>query len=400
MTARTASILKDNLDLLMISQGERAWPLGCVDIVNYARCLGWNALAVRIETAASLWLLQISPPRIIGLSLDTSQAGAAEDIVREIRQLWPGAKLVFGGRHIQRETLDEPLMQLADHLVVGAGEYPILDLLMGESDERCLYGKPFEMADYATLPMPSERQHKDALGGTAHVMFSRGCPFRCFFCEDSRHSVVRKHPSVAVDYIRQVVGWSKSRRVFVYDDVLTADKPWLHSFADRMSTFSDGIELEVFAHAATLTEEKLSWLRQAGVVRVNVGAESGDDHVLATNRKGVTVAKLREIHRLFSGGGSPQLHCTWLLGLAGDTRDSMRATISLANEIGTDDNPWFGFAVPYPGTEFYRSAADYGMIRTDVPYHRWTNEEPVFIPHGLVERDLREAMSLARSSVF
>jgi elongator complex protein 3 len=73
-----------------------------------------------------------------------------------------------------------------------------------------------------------------------------------------------------------------------------------------------------------ITPESLAWLRRLGVTKVQIGAQSLDDHILELNRRGHTVAAtLRAISLLRAGGFKIVLH--WMPNLLGATPESDRA---------------------------------------------------------------------------
>jgi len=73
-----------------------------------------------------------------------------------------------------------------------------------------------------------------------------------------------------------------------------------------------------------ITPDELAWLRTLGVTKVQMGAQSLDDRILALNQRGHTVADLRRaVSLLRAGGFKIVLH--WMPNLLGATPDSDRA---------------------------------------------------------------------------
>jgi len=70
--------------------------------------------------------------------------------------------------------------------------------------------------------------------------------------------------------------------------------------------------------------EEIKWLRQLGVTKVQMGAQSLDDHILEINKRGHTVEQTRQaVSRLRAAGFKIVLH--WMPNLLGATPDSDRA---------------------------------------------------------------------------
>jgi elongator complex protein 3 len=70
-----------------------------------------------------------------------------------------------------------------------------------------------------------------------------------------------------------------------------------------------------------ITPEELKWFRYLGVTKVQMGAQSLDDEILAQNKRGHTVAELYEAMSLLRAGGF-KLVLHWMPNLLGATLDS------------------------------------------------------------------------------
>jgi elongator complex protein 3 len=73
-----------------------------------------------------------------------------------------------------------------------------------------------------------------------------------------------------------------------------------------------------------ITPDELAWLRSLGVTKVQMGAQSLDDRILALNQRGHTVADLRRAVALLRAGGF-KIVLHWMPNLFGATLDSDRA---------------------------------------------------------------------------
>src|SRR6202012_5472752 len=91
-----------------------------------------------------------------------------------------------------------------------------------------------------------------------------------------------------------------------------------------------------------------------------VGYESGDDQILLNIKKGLRT----DIARRFSEDCRKlgiKIHGTFILGLPGETTETIEKTIRYSQEI----NPHtiqVSLAAPYPGTELYRQAIAEGWL--------------------------------------
>ena len=380
------------MSILFIAHGKRTKPQGLVDMTTFLRMRGHEADAVHVyDNLRAIGKLP-HEPTIVGLSVHTENAGRIRQVVGIVRQRWPLAKIAIGGPHINSDVLEkEPeYADLADWLVIGEGEYAMLEILDGR-EPSVIHGTPLSQDDFAQLPMPTPddimrlfRFRREA------VLINRGCPFSCSFCHANRKRIVYRHPGRVAQYLATLDKTLGKRQWFVQDDVFAVNKKWLAEFVVEREKIGNTTSLRCFIHGHTFDEERLDLLRRAGVRQISLGAESGDDGVLALANKGTTLADYERIHAMFRRQRDAKLHCLWMLGLPGETPETMRSTLDAAKRIGQLP-PNFGFATPYPGTRFYKTASEHGTI-IEPDWHKWTPSRISFVANGVTVPGLRAAM--------
>jgi radical SAM superfamily enzyme YgiQ (UPF0313 family) len=113
----------------------------------------------------------------------------------------------------------------------------------------------------------------------------------------------------------------------------------------------------------TTEYDTLKAMRDAGCRLMIVGYETGDAQVLKNIKKGATLDMARRFtenaHKL-----GLTIHGDFIVGLPGDTRESIRRTIDFAKELDTETIQ-VSIAHPYPGTEFYDYVKQNGLITID-----------------------------------
>jgi elongator complex protein 3 len=70
-----------------------------------------------------------------------------------------------------------------------------------------------------------------------------------------------------------------------------------------------------------VTPDELRWFRYLGVTKVQIGVQSLDDRILALNKRGETVADVRDAMRLLRLAGF-KIHAHWMPNLLGATPES------------------------------------------------------------------------------
>jgi radical SAM superfamily enzyme YgiQ (UPF0313 family) len=101
-------------------------------------------------------------------------------------------------------------------------------------------------------------------------------------------------------------------------------------------------------------------MREAGCRLLIVGFESGDPQILKNIKKGATVERALDFARDCHSLGLT-VHGDFILGLPGETKQSIRNTINFAKSLDSETIQ-VSIAHAYPGTELYEYAAKNGYI--------------------------------------
>ena len=109
-----------------------------------------------------------------------------------------------------------------------------------------------------------------------------------------------------------------------------------------------------------MPRETLKVLRDGGLRLLLVGYESGNQQILHNIKKGMRIEVAerftKDCHEL-----GITIHGTFILGLPGETKETIEETIRFATEI----NPHtiqVSLAAPYPGTFLYKQAVENGWL--------------------------------------
>jgi len=104
----------------------------------------------------------------------------------------------------------------------------------------------------------------------------------------------------------------------------------------------------------------LEVLRDNGLRLLLVGYETGNQQILYNIKKGMRIEFARRFTKDCHDLGI-KIHGTFILGLPGETKETIEETIRFATEI----NPHtiqVSLAAPYPGTFLYRQALENGWL--------------------------------------
>ena len=107
----------------------------------------------------------------------------------------------------------------------------------------------------------------------------------------------------------------------------------------------------------------LQLLVRAGVRRLNLGVESGNERVLSLLKKGETIEQIVKANRILADYPIVPLYLL-MMGLPTETAEEFAQSVALAVRL-TNENPravkTFNIYTPYPGTELYRQCVELGL---------------------------------------
>ena len=190
----------------------------------------------------------------------------------------------------------------------------------------------------------------------------RGCRSKCTFClwpqtVGGHRYRVRSPASVEAEMARAKRYFPQVREFFFDDDTFTDDLPRAEEIARRLGRL--GITWSCNAKA-NVPRRTLEILRDNGLRLLLVGYESGNQRILNNIKKGLRLDVARQFTRDAKSLGIT-IHGTFILGLPGETHETIQETVRFACEI-EPDTIQVSLAAPYPGTALHREAQERGWL--------------------------------------
>jgi radical SAM superfamily enzyme YgiQ (UPF0313 family) len=190
----------------------------------------------------------------------------------------------------------------------------------------------------------------------------RGCKSRCTFCLWPQTVGGHRYRTRSVGHVVDEIAWARKafpqvREFFFDDDTFTDDLPRAEAIAKALGRL--GVTWSCNAKA-NVPRDTLKVMRDNGLRLLLVGYESGNQQILFNIKKGMRVEFARRFTRDCHDLGIT-IHGTFILGLPGETKETIEETIRFATEI----NPHtiqVSLAAPYPGTFLHRQALDNGWL--------------------------------------
>lgn len=192
----------------------------------------------------------------------------------------------------------------------------------------------------------------------------RGCPWRCTFCMAPLyygHRLRWRPVESVVNELAENISRFGIREFFIWADTFTADRRYVHEL--RRAILASGLKVSWTCNSRvdTIDEETLRLMKEAGLWMVSYGLESGNDSILATSGKGITVAQSHTAVDLAHRMGI-RVAGHFMFGLPGETEETMAETLALALSLPLDIAQFY-VATPFPGTPLYEDAFRSGWLR-------------------------------------
>ncbi|MBT1075920.1 hopanoid biosynthesis associated radical SAM protein HpnJ [Geobacter grbiciae] len=197
------------------------------------------------------------------------------------------------------------------------------------------------------------------------IYSSRGCPSKCIYClwpqTFSGRAMRTRSPQNVYEEVKWIVdNIPEMRELSFDDDTFTADRKHAREVAAKLKPL--GISWTINARA-NCDYETLKIMREAGLRHVVVGYETGNEQILKNIKKGVTKEQAIEFTRNCKKLGL-SVHGAFIMGLPGETRDTIRETIEYAKALDLNSIQ-ASLASPYPGTEFWDLCRQEGWIASE-----------------------------------
>jgi hopanoid biosynthesis associated radical SAM protein HpnJ len=193
----------------------------------------------------------------------------------------------------------------------------------------------------------------------------RGCRSRCTFCLWPQTVGGHRYRTRSVEHVLGEMARVRElfpavKEVFFDDDTFTDDRRRAEEIARGMGKL--GLTWSCNAKAQ-VPYETLKIMRENGLRLLLVGYESGNQQILINIKKGVRVERARQFTKDCRDLGIT-IHGTFIVGLPGETTETIQETIRFAKEINPHSLQ-VSIAAPYPGTALYRQAKENGWLPAD-----------------------------------
>ncbi len=331
------------------------------------------------------YFLDLFHPDLIGITMSATDHDEGLRLARIAKD--NAATTALGGYHptaIPDELLSNPQV---DIIIRGEGELTMKELAqkgVSEDVPGISYKKDGEIVhnpdrafieNLDSLPFPARhfRRHKyrSQMGDNGKEMdviaMSRGCWGRCSFCCEPMMSKSRQRfrsPENIMKELLEVVSFhnGKPLEIFATDPNFMGSPERINSLCDLLQEHKLDVTFSVMTRVDSIVKnpELVKKMCDAGILSYELGFESPNQKDLNNVKKGITLEMQEKAVKILRDNGAIASG-TFVIGLPGQSEEEIKQFPIYATDIGLV-NCAFGIATPFPGTEFYDSLENDGLI--------------------------------------
>jgi len=346
-------------------------------------------------------------PKIIGFGIYIWNVVPAIEVIAAIKRVRPDIKIILGGPEVSYETENQPIVQLADHVVTGEADLKFTEvcrLLLGQvntiddkeqievqrplapslspvgnggegvrrTGEEVRLPKiiPAELPDFSQIILPYDLYTDDDIAHRIiYVEASRGCPFTCEFCLSSLDIPVRQVPLAALlKQLQRLLDRGVKQFKFVdrtFNLNVDISKAILEFFLERCQPGH-------FFHFEMIPDRLPETLREViakfppGALQFEVGVQTFNEEVGAAIKRRQNYERLEDNFRFLRSQTGVHIHADLIAGLPGETLESFAAGFDRLIALGPQEIQ-VGILKRLRGPPIVRHDAEWQMIYNPHP---------------------------------
>ena len=325
---------------------------------------------------------------------------------RSIRKILPNVHLCLGGHHPIAFPFEAASLPEFDSIVVGEGENAFTELvkaiegkkpftdIMGVytndsiqkyrnttlKDHRFLNKvkvPPAYIDDIDSLPIPNREyikgiKYSSTVGVSsklATLISSRGCPYKCTFCDIPIKSHRRRDPKLVVDEMETCIAQGYEE-IHFYDDLFNITPQRVIDICDEIIKRGVKVIWDYRGRVNGIDEESIKKFKKAGGRMISFGIETTSEEGLIMMRKGTKVKQNIDALKLCKKYGITTI-ADFIIGLPHERsyEDVLKSIKTLTYDY-KPDYAQIAILSLYPNTEVYDQAVAKGLIE-DGKWNEW-----------------------------
>jgi len=354
-------------------------------------------------------------PDVVGFYSVSETFKIVMHILKSVKEKLPSVTTMVGGPHVYGLPYQGINYEWIDYSFYGEAEESFLKLLNCNFNPNELADIPgliyksnggikvnsmALVSDLDSLPFPARHLYPPMnhyrpsilaykrLPATG-IITSRGCAHKCIFCHSGKgHFKLRFH---SAEYVLEEIKSLKKdfgiNELIIFDDTFLINQKRVLEICEGIIRNGIDISWSCNARVNNLNRDLLKIMKKAGCWLVQFGVESGNQDILKTIKKDITLDQIEKACRLAYEEGL-EVKTYFILGHPKETVDTLNETIKFMTKLPAHYAS-INFMTPLPGTELWDIAEEYGTVDKErLEAINYLSDKPAFIPFGLTEEIL------------
>ncbi len=341
----------------------------------------------KLKKAEVLSFISRENPKVIGISLMISTYAHGMELCYNIRENFCDIPIVVGGPHatcIPGEILRSSVVDIVN---LFEGEETFLEIVnyftkKGSCKLSKIKGiayvengkivktpiRPF-ISDLDKIPFPDrEILEISKYSKLGTITTGRGCIYSCKFCS-SPYLCGNKYRLRSIDNVveelHELHFKYNVKDFMIFDDAFLVNDDRIYEFCDKVKNM--GITWSCYSRLSPdLPKKLLKKMKEAGLIRLSFGIESGNDEILKNMNKKYFTKDVEDLIKNVHEEEIPAI-CFFMVGFPEETHQTVRDTFRLAQKlrsIGTETSPVIaivGALTPMPKSYIYEARKKLGI---------------------------------------
>lgn len=354
-------------------------PLGLLYLASYFNQKSADIKVKVIDITSSGYSLEnikeiitAQKPFVVGITSMTPQLQGAVELAKFIKENFKnGPKIFLGGPHVSADPdFINRFQNVFDYAICGEAEKTFFNslekLLRGEKIPKIQAGEV--ISDLDLLPFPDKNLiEREKYSGYESIMFSRGCPYKCYYCSRPAISKKIRYRSVGnlLGEIKSVYKYCHGKIDF-QDDTFSLNREKVVDFCQAVMKKGLKLSWRCNSRIDLVDDELLGLMKKAGCSLIHFGIEAGSERVRKeivekghfTNKQIFEVIKLCHKHRIKFAG-------YFMIGHPGENKEQIEQTKKMI--FGSKmDLLGLSIPTPFPGSKLYNIAKQRGIINEEI----------------------------------
>ena len=219
------------------------------------------------------------------------------------------------------------------------------------------------------------------------ILSSRGCPNQCSFCAYRNMKWRFRSPEDVFEEIKMLYDKYHIRNFVYFDDTISINKERCLKICKLLRKSKMQLKYAICTRVNNVDEGLLLAWKKTGLEEISFGVESGSEKILKMCGKNINKKQIRVAFGLCKKLKIKSLTLV-ILGLPGETKETIAETKSLVNEI----NPFYlqySLCIPFPNTPAYHYYKSKGfLLHEDYSKYNPLTLEPVIRTEDLTPVEL------------